>query len=300
MNKRIGHSAPPRVLDACPFVNASSSRCATGPVRRLGPIAMTLAVLTIGRPAGADMSRARQAEVFYQAQRAYEQGVQLAATAPPQAERLLREAAAGFQAIADDGVVNGRLYYNLANTCLRLRDVGRAVLFYRRAEALTPDDGRLAEGLRVARSIRRNDIPPTGGGALVHALLFWHYQTSLRGRMVAGAVFYVAFWMVAIAAMYYRHITWRYVLSALLVVWLALAFSVAGTAYAANHWREGVIVADEVVVMKDPGVGSSPEFQEKLHPGVEFELLEQHARWYRIRLPNAKTGWIPKESAELI
>jgi len=246
------------------------------------------------------MSRARRAEVFYQAQRAYEQGVQATAADPAEAERRLREAANGFQALVDDGVVNGQLFYNLGNAYLRLKDLGRAMLYYRRAERFMPGDGRLAEGLRVARSLRRNDIPVAGRTALIHALLFWHYDSSLRGRAAVGTAGYVAFWLVAIGATFVRRPGWRYVLVVLLVVWVSLAASVVAGAYAERHWREGVILAEDVAVNKDPGPGSSPAFEEKLHQGVEFELLERDDRWLHIRLPNDKSGWIPKETAELI
>jgi len=251
-------------------------------------------------PAVGGMSRSRRVEVFYAAQRAYEQGVQLADSDAERAERLLREAANGFQALADDGVVNGRLYYNLGNAYLRLREIGRAILCYRKARPLMSDDDRLAEGLRVARSVRQNDIPEAGQTALIHALLFWHYGSTLRGRAAVCVVAYAAFWLSALGATFLPHVGWRYVLIVLLIVWVALAASVGASAYAAERWCEGVIVADDVVVGKDPGLGSSPAFEEKLHSGVEFELLERDDGWYHIQLPNGKSGWIARASAELI
>lgn len=263
------------------------------------PVILLLVFASITSVRG-EMSRARRVEVFYQAQRAYEQGVQLAGNDAEQAEQLLREAANGFQALVDDGRVNGRLYYNLGNTYLRLNEVGLAILYCRKAERLMPDDGRLAEGLRFARSIRRNDIPVTGQAALVRALLFWHYRSSLRARAAVGIVVYMVFWLAAIGATFVRRAAWRYVLIVLLVGWVSLGVSVFASAYAAEHDRGGVIVADDVVANKDPGLGSTPAFEEKLHQGVEFELLDHDRSWYQIRLPNGKSGWIAQEVAELI
>ncbi|MBN1344646.1 MAG: tetratricopeptide repeat protein [Phycisphaerae bacterium] len=239
-------------------------------------------------------------EVFYQAQRAYEQGAQLTSKDPNEAERLLREASNGFQALVDDGTVNGQLYYDLANTYLRLKEVGRAILYYRKAEQLIPGDTRLKEGLRVARSIRRNDIPVAGQTALAHALLFWHYGSSVRGRATVGIVAYVLFWAAAIGATVVGHGVWRYALVVLAIVWVAMGVSVAVSAYEGGHTQEGVIVGDDVVVSKDPGIGSSPEFEEKLYQGVEFELLDRKSQWYFIQLPNGKSGWVPREAAALI
>lgn len=266
---------------------------------RLLGIALILGALLPEGAVGA-MSRARRSEVFYQAQRAYEEAVQQARANPEQAEKLLRQAANGFQALVDDGVANGRLYYNLGNAYLRLSEIGKAILYYRRAQVYLADDDRLAEGLRVARSVRRNDIPVAGRTALIHALLFWHYATTLRGRATVGIVAYVLFWLTAIGATFVPRTTWRYVLIVLVIIWVSLGISVAVSAYAAQHWREGVIVTDNVVAGKDPGLEPSPAFEEKLHQGVEFELLGLQGKWYHIGLPNGKSGWIPKDAAVLI
>lgn len=270
-----------------------------GSLRRCLTAAMLAVALASQVVAGA-MSRARRSEVFYQAQRAYEQALQVADSDAARAEKLLGESANGFQALVDDGVVNGRLYYDLGNAYVRLKQTGRAILYYRKAQRYLADDARLVEGLRVARGLRRNDIPVTGQTALVHALLFWHYSSTLRGRATVGIVAYVLFWLGAIGATFIPHVAWRYILVVLAVLWLSLGVSVAVGAYAADNWREGVILADDVVVGKDPGLEPSPAFEEKLHQGVEFELLGTESRWYHIGLPNGKSGWIPKNAAELI
>jgi tetratricopeptide (TPR) repeat protein len=254
----------------------------------------------LSQPALGAMSRVRRSEVFYQAQRAYEQATQLGRDDGDQAEKLLRDAANGYQALVDDGVVNGRLYYNLGNTCLRLNEIGKAILYYRKAQRYLAEDDRLSEGLRVARSVRRNDIPVAGRTALIHALLFWHYSSTLRARATVGIAAYVAFWLIAIAATFVPRAGWRYPLIVLAVVWVSLGVSVAVSAYGEQNWREGIVVADDVVVGKDPGLEPSPAFEEKLHQGVEFELLGEQSRWYHIELPDGKTGWIPKSAAALI
>ena len=65
--------------------------------------------------------------------------------APEDAETLFRkgvsaygagdfkESARVFQSLADRGIQNGKLYYNLGNAYLKLEDLGRAILWYERA-----------------------------------------------------------------------------------------------------------------------------------------------------------------------
>ena len=55
------------------------------------------------------------------------------------------EAAALYQALADAGAEDGTLYYNLGNACFKAGDLGRAILNYRRAQALLPRDPDVAD-----------------------------------------------------------------------------------------------------------------------------------------------------------
>jgi len=64
--------------------------------------------------------------------------------------------------------------------------------------------------------------------------------------------------------------------------------------------REGVVVADEVVVRKGNGDGFEPQFEQSIGEGVEFELLERRGDWLRVRLPDGQEGWIRAREAELI
>ena len=54
--------------------------------------------------------------------------------------------------IAEKGVVNGKLYYNLGNAYLKSGDVGRAILWYERALKLMPHDPDLRFNINYARS----------------------------------------------------------------------------------------------------------------------------------------------------
>ena len=80
------------------------------------------------------------------------------------------------QGLIDDGVDNGKLYYNLGNAQLQIGDLGQAIVSYRRAERLIPNDSNLRENLRFARSLCRNQIP-TATGRAARA-----YHRSVQGR----------------------------------------------------------------------------------------------------------------------
>ncbi len=267
----------------------------------LGCCIAAIALLATPLPApAAALTEQQQAGLLAEAIQAADRGADLRQSDSTAAAAAFREAATKFQALVDAGLHNGRLYYDLGNAYLECGHIGRAIASYRCAERLIPDDARLEHNLRYARSLRRNQLETAGGQAFVRTLFFWHYDTSLMTRFIAGLAAYVAFWLVLLARTAFPRLSWRYAAMPLLAIWLALGVSVSYEWWTRGHRLEGVIVTDDVVVRKGSGDGFEPQFAQKLHEGVEFRVLEQHRGWLHVELPDANTGWIRADQAELL
>ena len=260
---------------------------------------LTMAGLCV-QAASAKLSPQQRREVLAEAQQAYDQGVEILRSRPDEAGEQFRLAAARFQMLVDDGVVNGRLYYNLGNAYLQAGELGRAILQYRRAERFVAGDDRLEGNLRYARSLRRDQIAPRGERALADALLSWHHTTSPQARMWFFVVAYVLVWLILIWWMFRRPGVWRYVAGGCAILWIACGVSLAVELTSLGKNLEGVILRGEVIVRKGNGEGFAPQFEQPLHEGVEFSVPEQRGDWLSIELPDGKTGWIPVDVAGLI
>ncbi len=259
-----------------------------------------LVVVLTGPCLAAELSTQEQVGLLNDALRAFDRGTQLSRQSPVQAKEAFCEAAALFEQLVDAGVQNGRLYYNLGNARLRCGQTGLAIAAYRRAERFIPNDARLKENLRYARSLSPYDIRESGERTLVRTILFWHYDTSLRQRFLAGLVAYVLFWSCTIGRTWWRRREWRYPIGVLLLTWVTLSVSVWSDWRSAASPGEGVIVANDVVVRKGNGTGYEPQFEQTLSEGIEFDILEQRNDWLHIRLADGKGGWIRTRDAELI
>ena len=66
-----------------------------------------------------------------------------------------------YELVLDQGFESAELYYNLGNAYLQIGDLGRAILNYRRAEALIGSDGQLERNLAYARSLCREFLSST-------------------------------------------------------------------------------------------------------------------------------------------
>ncbi len=248
---------------------------------------------------------------------------------PDRARQLFRSAAQRFDSIIAAGVVNGRLEFNLANCHLQAGDVGRAILHYRRAERLIPGDEILADNLSVARSRRLTTIGLTRRSAFLKSAFFWHYQTSVSGRSRTALVLYVAVWALlilrsfgvsiavtptvgssstvgptAIVGATFQSVFPRRALTVAAIV-CAVTAAAAGVSVGMTQWSdrnvpEGVVTAMDVVVLKGPGSGYQRRFEQPLQPGVEFALRQRRGEWWKVELPDGKSGWIEAAEAQLI
>ena len=272
------------------------------------------------------------------------------------AELLYRRALHRYELIARQGVRNAGLYYNIGNAYFRLGDLGRAVLYYRRALLLNPADPNVRHNLVYARSKRADRITADQVSAALRILLFWHYRlppwlklgvfvwsfgsagllgaflllkgarfprnqaaprpaggppgggTSLRAplRAALGAGLRAAARRAAqpagrVRAAVVKRLT---VLRAALAVLGGLSLVMLGSLTAdeirLRTMRDGVIIAREVVARRGDGTAYQPSFVDPLHQGTEFRLLERRAGWYRIRLTDGRTCWIPARAAETV
>jgi tetratricopeptide (TPR) repeat protein len=270
-------------------------------LRVVGVWALLLTMVGLCRQSlGAGLSPQQRREVLAEAQQAYDRGVEVLRSRPDEAAEQFRLAAGRFQMLVDDGVANGRLFYDLGNAYLQAGDVGRAILEYREAERFIAGDDRLEGNLRYARSLRRDQIAPSGERALADALLSWHRATSLQARMWVFIITYFLFWLILILWLFRRPGFWRYVAGACAILWIACGVSLAVELSSLGEIHEGVILRDEVIVRKGNGDGFAPQFEQPLHGGVEFSVLERRGDWLSIELPDGKTGWIPAAAAGLI
>jgi hypothetical protein len=267
---------------------------------RTGVAAALVLLAAAVAAAQASLDAGQRAQLLAESLSVYDRAIALLRTDPSRARELFGDAARRLQHLADQGVVNGRLQYNLGNAYLQAGDVGRAILSYRRAEQLLPGDPRLQSNLRYARGLVRNRVEESGRRALVGALFSWHDRVPLRGRCAVFAGAYLAFWGVLTVATFRRLPLQRPLAVVLAVSWVASGASVAIDLAAPAGASAGVILADGVVVRKGNGEGYEPMFEEPLGQGTEFELLEERGGWLHVELADGNRGWVRGDQAALV
>ena len=219
-----------------------------------------------------------------------------------QSQALYQQAIVGYEKIIETGGIhNAMLYYNLANSYLLTDDLGRAILNYRRAQHLDNANPDIHKNLNFARSKRVDQFTVTTQKKILERLFFWHYDFSMKTRFFIGGVCLSILCMWLILRIWI--VKWPAVIpvcSIMLLVLMAMVFSVAIEQNAFSTHRSGVIVADTVVARQGDSDNYPESFSEPLHAGIEFEVIEQRPGWLHINLSSDQDTWIPVYSADLI
>lgn len=62
----------------------------------------------------------------------------------------------------------------------------------------------------------------------------------------------------------------------------------------------GVVLSPEVIGRQGDAESYQPSFEDPLHAGTEFLLLEDRGAWWQIELPDGRSSWIPEKTGELV
>jgi len=119
------------------------------------------------------------------------------------ADALYEKAILGYEKIIREGrIENPKLYYNLANAYLLRDDVGMAILNYRRAEKLDKSDSNIQKNLAFARSRRIDKVEPKTETRILHTLAFWHYDFSMKTKLIISCICFAVFCLTLTAAIW--------------------------------------------------------------------------------------------------
>ena len=203
-----------------------------------------------------------------------------------------------YEAIVDAGISNGELYYNLGNSFLKNSQVGKAIASYRRAELYMPRDEDLQTNLAYALELTRDRVECRELLPFFKDFCFWYSGLNMNELLAAFLIANAVFWLVVSLRLFAKKEFLTIVFYICLFVTAVLGASAAVKIYNTHAASSGVVIAPEIMVRSGNSVNDTVLF--KLHEGAEFEWLQEHAGWIKIRLCDGKKGWVQKQVVEQI
>lgn len=206
-------------------------------------------------------------------------------------------AVAGLEAIAQNGVCNGALYYNLGNAHLKNGDLGRAILWYERSAKLIPGDPDLMFNLDYARSLAE-DAADEDALPLVRIFFFWNYQLSSRTIVVLAMAGNLLFWSLAVAWRFSGRRMLRRAAIVVLIPSVVFVMTAGFNFYAAAASRQGIILPERVSIRSGWEQTSTELFV--LHAGAKVQVVKSATDHLLIRFSKDKIGWVQRDNLGLI
>jgi tetratricopeptide (TPR) repeat protein len=251
--------------------------------------------------AGEPLPESAKKELYSQGKEFFHQATEISASDQGTAKDLYAKALLRFNRLVEEGGIrNGKLFYNIGNINFLLDDTGRAILNYRRAEQYIPNDPNLAKNLAYARIIRQDKLEIKDQKKIQQTLFFFHYDLETKTRLILFGISYVLFWILAGIKIFSQRPYTNWVLSISLFFTLLFGTSLYVEQYQSTRNLEGVILDPEVIARQGDAESYQPSFEEPLHTGTEFLLLEDRGSWWLIELPDGRSCWIPSRSGALV
>ncbi len=209
------------------------------------------------------------------------------------------EAIGEYNRVLAEGWESAPLYYNLANAFFKNNELGRAILNYRKAWNLAPQDPEINKNLEYARESLRDDI-----AAL--PLSLW-----ARARRAVILQFPLGFWIGLSAVLYFVTALWLLLVLLIrplkkaaapvlkvLIPCLAAAIVLSLLAYSFYATPRAIILDPAVSVRYGPAETDAAAFE--LHEGTEVTVVREKGSWRQIHLPDGQSGWLPADSLGII
>ncbi|NLB56319.1 MAG: hypothetical protein GX811_11250 [Lentisphaerae bacterium] len=247
------------------------------------------------------LSDAEMNSLLVEAESLFRQANELTGEGSDRAFETYKKALMRYERIvADGGVENGKIYYNIGNIYFKLDDIGRAILHYRRAEYFMPNNVDLKQSLNFALSRRVDKVVPTERAMIYNTLFFWHHTLAFNSRTVLFLVCFILFWTAACVRLFVRRSSPIWVMSVSFFLCVAFGCSIWIESRQIDSGRKGVIVSQEVTPRKGDGASYERSFEQPLHAGTEFTVLEERSEWVHIALIDGRRTWVPSETIELV
>lgn len=212
------------------------------------------------------------------------------------------EAAEQYEMLAEQGVRDGALSYNLGNAYFKSGRLGLAILNYERALRRMPGDPDAKTNLEFANSLKADVVERPNMPSYI-AWMVDLYQALDPGH--CAAFLSLAFLVLGVALSVLILGLWpRLRVPAIYAVVVSGFFvmvsagALFGKISSSANRESAIVLVPSSDVRSGPG-DTNPQLVE-IHEGLKVIVIGTRDEWLQVTLPNEITGWIRTEHVEII
>lgn len=207
-----------------------------------------------------------------------------------------------YESLLAQGKTGYKLYYNLGNAYFKNNEIGRAILYYSKAQRIAPTNGDVAHNLAVAGTRVKDKIDR------VPEFFVNRWVRGLRMSLSGYAWTWISLGMLACLAA--AVIT--YLLAGKLsrrkpgfyggivcgMLFIVTTLFAAASRHEMRSPDEGVVMHSAVPVKSSPDRASKDLFV--IHEGTKVRVVSQLQEWREVVIADGNKGWLPASSIEMI
>lgn len=207
-----------------------------------------------------------------------------------------------FKSIENEGIISADLFYNIGNCYFRLNEVGRSILYFKKALKVKSNHEAARRNLKYSLTFTKDK---QGSGSEDVIKSFWEKAFEALSinllALISIIIFSLIILLIVLMIIRYHNrektvpafIT--VVLTVFLVLFLVLSFL---------KWKE-YHNEDEAVLLSSSAIGYSGPSEDftrvfTIHEGMIFQVEREESGWCLIKLANGLGGWIETDTFERI
>ncbi|HEX6852387.1 MAG TPA: SH3 domain-containing protein [Candidatus Polarisedimenticolaceae bacterium] len=207
------------------------------------------------------------------------------------------EAETAWRALADAGVHDPRVEYNLGNAAYKQERLGEAIWRWERARRLAPADRDVATNLALARSQTRDRVEEERGEGPLGWLRRAQDRLGVDGQY---AILVLLVWTLAATVVWGAARAQGFTPA---TGWTLAAIGFATGVAALSFWTtsarldgtpRAVVLLPALEVVAGPGENQPTVFT--VHEGTILEVEGERDRWVEVGLPDGLRGWVPGDA----
>ena len=207
-----------------------------------------------------------------------------------------------YNAICKEGLLSSKLYYNMGNAYYKNGEIGKAILFYKRAHKLAPADEDIRYNLDIAEAQTKDNIEK------VPDFFLKRWSRSIAAIMDSNSWTYLsiaAFVLMLTSVLVFllaqsikaRKSSFAVALLSLVIAVISLIYASSQRSYMLSH-DKAVIMSESVSIKNEPNKSSTDQFV--LHEGTTVHVTESLGQWCNITTADGNKGWIEQKRIEVI
>lgn len=207
-----------------------------------------------------------------------------------------------YTGILKDGYESFELYYNLANSCYRLNEVGNSIYYYEKAKLLNPNNDDLEHNLELAK-LRIENLPAVVPEmSLISFFKKIVMSVSVNIWGILSIVLFLSFLL-----MFYFYIKAKVSRSKkirLIISFSLLFISIITILFTAYQYKRmnavnvAIVISEKIQATSSPDESATVLFT--MYEGYKVFIEKKTNEWCEVTLTDGKKAWIKKEHIRIL